>query len=346
MKFFSMILFFIGGLAIAQPQQSSEGSINETNRVLILKFGINLVDSTGDKSPFNIFSDFDEMAFSNNFNIELEYRFSRLVSLAGAVSTNKWKANKGNIDGIMITKDHKYLAFDLDLKYYYGEALGWFDQYDWLELYLHGGVGIAKQAGNSGASLNFGPGANLWFSNKFGLNINGAGKWLLNHGDNLYNSNHFQYSVALMYKFFEYDNDNDGVRNKIDECPNIPGTKENNGCPEIIEKIEIDFDGDFVFDSVDDCPKIKGSVTNNGCPLPDSDNDGITDAADECPNTPGIESNNGCPYKDLNSSLSQAKNTHKEVIPGDRNTDLNSLSKRILFNSGNYNFRQDAYPLL
>jgi len=336
MKFFSMILFFVGGLVIAQPQQLPEDSVNAINRALILKFGLNLVDSTGDKSPFNIFSDFDEMAFSNNFNIELEYRFSKLVSFAGILNTNKWKANKGNIDGIMITEDYNYLSIDLDLKYYYGEALGWSDQNDWLELYLHGGVGIAKQAGNSGASLNFGPGANFWFSNKLGLNINGTGKWLLNHGDNLYSSNHFQYSVALMYRFVEHDNDNDGVRNKIDECPNTPGIKENNGCPEIIQIIEVDSDGDFVFDSVDDCPKIKGSATNNGCPLPDSDNDGITDAADECPNTPGIESNNGCPYK-----------TSTPKIPiEDRNTDLNSLSRKILFDSGNYNFRQEAYPVL
>ena len=137
-----------------------------------------------------------------------------------------------------------------------------------------------------------------------------------------------------MYRFVEHDNDNDGVRNKIDECPNTPGIKENNGCPEIIQIIEVDSDGDFVFDSVDDCPKIKGSATNNGCPLPDSDNDGITDAADECPNTPGIESNNGCPYK---------TSTPKMPIE-DRNTDLNSLSRKILFDSGNYNFRQEAYP--
>ena len=30
----------------------------------------------------------------------------------------------------------------------------------------------------------------------------------------------------------------------------------------------------------------------------------------------------------------------------DRNTDLNSLSRKILFDSGNYNFRQEAYPVL
>ena len=66
----------------------------------------------GDKSPFNIFSDFDQMAFSNNVNFELEYKFHKLVSIAGVLSTNKWKANKVNIDGILITEDKKYLAVD------------------------------------------------------------------------------------------------------------------------------------------------------------------------------------------------------------------------------------------
>jgi len=112
MKFFSMILILIGGLLTAQPQQLSEDSDNKINRALILKFGINLVDSTGDKSPFNIFSDFDQMAFSNNVNFELEYKFHKLVSIAGVLSTNKWKANKVNIDGILITEDKKYLAVD------------------------------------------------------------------------------------------------------------------------------------------------------------------------------------------------------------------------------------------
>ncbi|MDA9334562.1 hypothetical protein N9Q89_00195 [Flavobacteriaceae bacterium] len=42
-----MILILIGGLLTAQPQQLSEDSDNKINRALILKFGINLVDSTG-----------------------------------------------------------------------------------------------------------------------------------------------------------------------------------------------------------------------------------------------------------------------------------------------------------
>ena len=360
MKKLALLLFFIGGLVSAQAQESiSTDSINKTNKGLLLKLGLNLVDSSGEYNPFEFLSSFDEMAFSENFNIELEYRFSNSLSLSVAWSNNKWKANKGRIDGAIIPSDVKYSAIDLDLKYYYNQSFGgWFDRNDWLELYLHGGVGRVSQADQSGMTLNVGPGVNIWFSDQFGLNLNGTGKWTLNKEE--YNSNHFQYSTSLMYRFAsrDKDDDNDGVRNKMDDCPNVSGVAQNNGCPEEADSdgdgvvdamdkcpeaygtdngcpevlMEADTDGDSVLDSADKCPKIKGLPTNNGCPLLDSDNDGIVDVADKCPNVPGVESNNGCPYE--------------EIEIGSTKTNLNIVSKGILFNSGNSNFRQESYPVL
>mgnify|MGYP000901761590 CR=1 FL=1 len=362
MKKFTLFLFFVVGLASLQAQDlRSNDSINDVNRTLILKFGVNLVDSNGDSNPFSALSDFDQMAFSNNYNIELEYRFSKWFSLAMVLSHNKWVANEGNIDGIIVNTDQKYLAIDFDLKFYYDEAIGWFDRNNWAELYLHGGVGSVYQGSYADLSLNFGPGANFWLSDQFGVNVNGTAKWALNHGDNLHGTNHFQYSASLMYRFIDNDDDNDGVKNKVDNCPNVPGVAENNGCPEEIKdrdgdgvvdavdscpdvygtsvgcpkvaKItEIDTDGDTVFDSVDNCPKIKGLPTNNGCPLPDTDNDGIVDAADKCPTVPGLESNNGCPFK--------------EEVLSDLALGLNKITPDILFNTGNANFRQESYSVL
>ena len=358
MKKYALILVFIGGLVSTQAQESiSNQSMNEAHRTLILKLGMNLVDSSGERNPFAAFTDFDQMAFSDNYNVELEYRFSNSFSLSAAFSNNKWKANKGNIDGVFITSDVKYFAIDLDLKYYYDEAFGdWFDRNDWLELYLHGGVGTDFQADNAGISLNFGPGANFWISDQFGVNVNGTGKWLLSHGEKLYGSNHFQYSASLMYRFVDNDDDNDGVKNKVDDCPKVPGVAKNNGCPEevdsdkdgVVDTIdkcpnlygtdngcpepvkEVDSDGDSVLDSVDNCPEIKGLPTNNGCPLPDTDNDGVADVDDKCPEVPGIESNSGCPKIEIGSS----------------NKVLNEIASNILFNSGKKKLKQDSYPAL
>ena len=358
MKKFILLLFFIGGLVATQAQQSSNDSINDLHRTLILKLGVNLVDSTGEDDPFTAINDFDQIAFSNNYNVELEYRFSRWFSLGAIWSTNRWEANEGNIDGIIVNTDQDYLAIDLDFKFYYDEAIRWFDDKDWLEFYLHGGVGVAYIADNAGVTLNAGPGANIWFTDQFGLNLHGTGKWHLNHNDNLYGTNHFQYSASLMYRFINNDDDNDGVKNSVDDCPNVPGVAANNGCPEepsdrdgdgVIDtldncpdtyatssngcpKVEADTDGDGVVDSADNCPKIKGLPTNNGCPLPDSDNDGIVDAADKCPNVSGIASNNGCPFK--------------EVMIGDRDSKLNILSKNILFKTSSSIIKDETFIVL
>ena len=360
MKKLLILLFFIGVLVPTQAQESiSNKAVNDIHKRLILKFGLNLVDSSGDDNPFTMFSDFDQMAFSSNFNVELEYRFSKWFSLGAIWSANKWKANKGNIDGIIVNTDQDYLAIDLDLKFYYDEAFDWFDRNDWAELYLHGGVGAVYQGSSAGFSLNFGPGANFWISDEFGVNLNGTSKWLLNHDDKQYGTNHFQYSASLMYRFINKDDDNDGVKNSVDDCPNVFGVAANNGCPEesndrdgdgVINALdkcpdeyavnngcpqaeaEADTDGDGVFDLVDNCPKIKGLSTNNGCPLPDSDNDGIVDAADKCPTVPGVESNNGCPFK--------------EVMIGAKDSELNKLSPDILFDTSSYTLKRESYTTL
>lgn len=59
------------------------------------------------------------------------------------------------------------------------------------------------------------------------------------------------------------DDDNDGVCNLQDKCPDTAfGVKvDGAGCP-------LDADNDGVYDSVDECPTIPGPPTNNGCPLP------------------------------------------------------------------------------
>jgi len=89
------------------------------------------------------------------------------------------------------------------------------------------------------------------------------------------------------------DSDGDGVCDGIDQCPNTPkGCKvDAKGCP-------TDSDGDGICDGIDQCPNTpKGcKVDAKGCPT-DSDGDGICDVIDQCPNTPkGCEVDaKGCP---------------------------------------------------
>jgi Outer membrane protein and related peptidoglycan-associated (lipo)proteins len=86
------------------------------------------------------------------------------------------------------------------------------------------------------------------------------------------------------------DRDKDGVEDKLDACPDIPGDVRTNGCP--------DQDGDGVADAVDKCPTEAGWPRYKGCPPPDTDGDGINDEEDQCPETPGNEKYHGCPVPD------------------------------------------------
>lgn len=205
----------------SQAQSPSNDSINDFNKFFSVKLGLNLINSIGEHDPFAFLNDFDEMAFNNNPNAELEYRFSRAFSLGLMVSINTWKANKGNIDGVIVDEDTNYFAADLDLKYYFSQEFKWFKRHKWLELYLHAGPGFVSKKDYSDISLNFGPGANFWFTDNFGLNISGTGKWLSDHGNAKHNTNHFQYSTALVYRFKDNDHDNDGIKNNVDDCPYV-----------------------------------------------------------------------------------------------------------------------------
>ncbi len=98
------------------------------------------------------------------------------------------------------------------------------------------------------------------------------------------------------------DRDGDGILDKDDACPDVPGEKNEdpakNGCPPPGDK-----DQDGVLDPDDACVDVPGEKTDdpktNGCPPPDRDGDGVLDRDDACPDEPGEKSDdpakNGCP---------------------------------------------------
>ncbi|MBZ0314889.1 MAG: thrombospondin type 3 repeat-containing protein [Anaerolineae bacterium] len=87
------------------------------------------------------------------------------------------------------------------------------------------------------------------------------------------------------------DSDGDGLPDSVDQCPTVPGPRENNGCP-----TDPDTDGDGLPDSADSCPTVAGPRENGGCPTdPDTDGDGLPDSADSCPTVAGPRENGGCP---------------------------------------------------
>ena len=98
------------------------------------------------------------------------------------------------------------------------------------------------------------------------------------------------HALVYSYRFNtkERDRDKDGVLDKDDKCPKIPGLLSLEGCP--------DRDKDGIRDSDDKCPDDFGLKVNDGCP--DRDSDGIIDLKDKCPEVPGLAKFEGCPDTD------------------------------------------------
>src|SRR5215216_774389 len=115
----------------------------------------------------------------------------------------------------------------------------------------------------------------------------------------------FLTSVVAAYPDPKDDDDQDGVLNFADACPQVPGPAENGGCP--LEDGEQqggsghssnsdDLDGDGTVNGLDQCPEVSGPAWNNGCPPPvDADGDGTPDESDQCIDQGGPDWNNGCP---------------------------------------------------
>ena len=144
-------------------------------------------------------------------------------------------------------------------------------------------VGLLPSNETSRTGLG-GIGVNFGLNDKLAINVSTSYRLDI-EGDGF---NHLQHIVGLHYSFGSGDSDKDGVPDKKDECPEIPGLKEFNGCP--------DTDGDTVMDKEDSCPEVAGLVEMNGCP--DSDGDGIPDPDDACVEIPGSLEMNGCPDLD------------------------------------------------
>ena len=114
------------------------------------------------------------------------------------------------------------------------------------------------------------------------------GEAFRSEGNDGYDLNHFQALAGLTFSFGDGDTDGDGVKDSVDECPDVPGLENLNGCP--------DDDGDGIKNSADDCPLTAGIAALNGCP--DADGDGVKDSDDKCPDVAGLASLDGCPDAD------------------------------------------------
>ena len=238
-----------------------------------VNLGINVVSLQGDNVDANTALGIPSIGISRHIMGGL--------SIGAQYSLNK-------ISGYSLPKDLKYYSLDGILKYNLSNS-------ESFQPYLFAGYGFS--AFQDGVDRNglfpssdvsetslAGIGVNIGISDKMGINVSSSYR----NADESKAFKHFQHVIGVTFKLGSLDSDGDGISDKNDECPEIPGLEEFAGCP--------DTDGDGIADKDDQCPDEAGSKDMMGCP--DSDGDGIADKDDECPNSAGGSETNGCPDSD------------------------------------------------
>ena len=242
----------------------------------------------------------------------------------------------------------------------------------WFDPYAQVGGGYAAIDNEGKFRTLVGAGANFWFTDNIGLNLQTAYHPTMKSEST---ENYFQHALGITIKFGKQDRDNDGVADKDDKCPDVAGKPELNGCP--------DADGDGITDAEDSCPDVFGLKEFNGCPdtdgdgiadkddecpevagkpalkgCPDADNDGIADKDDKCPQVAGPKENNGCPWPDTDrdgvldkddecpEEAGPASNKGCPEVTQEVQTQLNSFAKTILFDVGKSTIRPESATVL
>ncbi|MBZ9730235.1 OmpA family protein [Salegentibacter sp. JZCK2] len=262
-------------------------------------------------------------------------------------------------------------TFDYSLRALLNE--GWIDPY----VGVGGGYTWIGDQGSEDISnldtptLNGKFGLNFWFSDHVAFTVESMYK----HVFEIDNGTHFQHSAGVKFMFGGVDSDGDGIYDKDDECPEIPGLPEFNGCPDsdgdgIPDHLDAcpdvaglaefdgcpDTDGDGIPDPEDECPEVAGLAEFNGCP--DTDGDGVPDHKDDCPEEAGPVENNGCPYEDRDGDGVLDKDDECPDVPGTAAnngcpepdveviSELNEYSKTVLFDLNKATIRTDSEEAL
>ncbi len=357
-KLFIATLLFVG-LSNVQAQ--------DENNPWQVSFGVNAVDvyPTDDLGGW----------FNEYFNVEDHWNIlpsistvavSRYVGDGFSVGV-RGSLNRIDSWGDTRVDDLSYYGVDGTINYDLGGVLGWntFDPF----VQVGGGYTWIDEIG--AGTLNGGLGFNLWFSENIGLNVQSTYK----HSFEDYLAPHFQHVAGIAVRFGGTDTDGDGIYDKDDACPEVPGLEAFNGCP--------DTDGDGIEDGKDACPNEAGPAELNGCPdadgdgiadkddacpneagkaelngCPDADGDGVADKDDECPNEAGPAENKGCPWTDKDGDGVLDKDDQCPEVAGtvansgcpevteEVQKQLNDYARTILFDTGKSTIKSESYGVL
>lgn len=157
-----------------------------------LSVGVNAVGSLGTRQPF---SGLDDFQFKNPLALAIEHKWSKYFAIEQDVTLNGYEA-ENRIDNGVLKEDYFYFSTNTYIKYYFSDVLF---TADWLDLYAGAGFGIFS-VDEINSSGNLALGGTVWVSDKIGLRLQGIGKFAVNAKDRLFDNNHFQYVMQVVFK--------------------------------------------------------------------------------------------------------------------------------------------------
>lgn len=187
------LILFLALISLIGFDANSQSKFSErvNDDVWKLSIGVNAVGSLGERQPF---SRIDEFEFNRPFAIAIEGRWNRYLYIEQDFTMNQFDSE---IDGGILKKTYDYYSTNTYLKYYFSESI--FENANWLDLYAGAGLGlfIVDNVNTSGNALL---GGTIWIKPKFGLRLQGIGKFALDASDKVFDNNHFQYTLQVIFK--------------------------------------------------------------------------------------------------------------------------------------------------
>jgi outer membrane protein OmpA-like peptidoglycan-associated protein len=383
-KLFAGVLLLAGLAANAQdstnPWSVSFGANGVDTRISASRTGLGFFESNFSqfydvKQNWNIVPSVSYVNVTkyvgDNFSFGLTGSFNKINKMVVFDPTSPASNSRGHV--VLNPGGLDYYGIDATIKYSFQEMI----KSKWLEPAAIIGGGYTFFGDASAGTINGGIGVTFWMSKNVGFQVQSIYKHSYDD-DRVANvdvPSHVQHFAGITFKFGAKDTDNDGLIDKEDACPTVPGLAAFKGCP--------DTDLDGIQDSEDTCPTEAGTPEMNGCPdrdgdgvadgsdacpddagikvlggCPDTDGDGVADKNDKCPTVKGDKANGGCPWPDTDGDKVLDKDDKCPTVAGtvanngcpevseDTMKKLNDYAKTILFDSGKASFQKQTLSVL
>ncbi len=163
---------------------------------IYLNLGLNIVDSSGERNPLNIF-DGSKTAFKTPLEFGVSYNISNKFGAYANLSSNGFSKNE-QLDQVLIDENLSYFATDIGVRYFaYTYKI---NKRKKIILHADAGLGLFTIGNTTNMTTNVGLGGQYWLNRDMGIYANSLAKFASGH-EYIY-SNHFQHSFGLLFRIF------------------------------------------------------------------------------------------------------------------------------------------------